>query len=267
MQIKNLSKLKPKKLIVFDMDGTLTPSKSPIEKGMAELLGKLLATHKVAVISGGRIETFNKQFLPHLKFSRDLVSNLYLFPTSGAAFYEYKKGWDKVYSHDLSAKEKERIRKAFNAILKEIDYKQPKKVYGKVLEDRKSQMSFSPLGQEVVTALGKMGVRLKEKWKEQYDPIRLQIAKLLGEELPDLEVRVGGLTTIDVTHKGIDKAYGIRQMEKYLKVKQKDMLFVGDAIYKQGNDFAVTKTKVDYVKVKGPAETKKVIREIIKKSD
>jgi hypothetical protein len=78
---------------------------------------------------------------------------------------------------------------------------------------------------------------------------------------------VGGITTIDVTHKGIDKAYGIRQMEKYLKVKIKDMLFVGDAIYPHGNDYAAVKTGIDYIKVEGPSQTKKVIKEILKKSD
>ncbi len=265
MQIKNLAKLKPKKLIVFDMDGTLTESKSPLEKGMAQLLGKLLENHKVAVISGGRIETFQKQFLPYLKFPKKLLNNLFLFPTSGAAFYNYKNKWGKVYAHDLSTAEKKQIVKAFDEVLEQIDYVAPKKVYGVTLEDRKSQMSFSPLGQEIAAVLGKKGVRMKEEWKKKNDPIRLKIAKLLAKKLPKLEVRVGGITTIDITHKGIDKAYGVRQMEKHLKVPMKDMLFVGDAIYPHGNDYAVTKTKADYVKVEGPKETKKVIEEILKR--
>ena len=48
--------------------------------------------------------------------------------------------------------------------------------------------------------------------------------------LPEFEVRLGGLTSIDVTKKGIDKAYGIRQVKKRLSVPIKEMAYVGDAL-------------------------------------
>lgn len=265
MQIKNLKKLKPKKLIVFDMDGTLTPSKSPLDKDMAGLLVKLLADHKVAVISGGSYQTFQKQFLPYLKKSN--LSDLFLFPVTGTAFYRFKRGWKNVYSLTLSDKEKKKVLESFERVFEKTGYKHPKKVYGKVIEDRGSQMTFSALGQDIVAKLGKKGVALKDKWRRNNHAVKLKMAKLLQKYLPELEVRAAAYTSIDITKKGVDKAYGIRQMEKHLGVKVKDMVFVGDAIFPGGNDYVVTKTKVDYVKVKGPAETKKVIREILKKSD
>ena len=42
-----------KNLIIFDLDGTLAESKSPLDRGDGELLGQLLAVVQVAVISGG----------------------------------------------------------------------------------------------------------------------------------------------------------------------------------------------------------------------
>ena len=42
-----------KSLVVFDLDGTLAPSKSSLDAEMAALLGRLLGIVKVAVISGG----------------------------------------------------------------------------------------------------------------------------------------------------------------------------------------------------------------------
>jgi len=42
-----------KQLVIFDLDGTLTKSKSTIEPEMAELISKLLINRKVAIISGG----------------------------------------------------------------------------------------------------------------------------------------------------------------------------------------------------------------------
>jgi phosphomannomutase len=266
MKITNLKDLKPKKLIVFDLDGTLAESKTSIDSEMIELVRQLLEKKKMAVIGGGKYEIFKWQFVSHLKFKKELLKNLNLFPTSGNSYYRYNSGWKKVYAHNLSAAEKKEIRSVFERIYKEIGYKAPKKVYGEVLEDRKSQLSWSPLGQDIVTVLGKRGLKMKEEWKRKNDPVRLRIAKLAAKYLPNLEVRVGGITTIDVTKKGIDKAYGVRQMEKYLKIKIKDMLYVGDAIYPGGNDYAAVKTGIDYIKIDTPEDTKKIIKYVIERA-
>ena len=265
MKITNLKKIGPKKLIVFDLDGTVAESKTPVDAEMVELIRELLSKKKMAVIGGGKYEIFQWQLASHLKFPKELLRNLSLFPTSGNMFYQYKSGWKKVYSLTLTAAEKKEIRRVFEKIYDEIGYKAPRKVYGEVLEDRKSQLSWSPLGQDIVTVLGKKGLRMKEEWKRKYNPVRLRIAKLAAKYLPDLEVRVGGITTIDVTKKGIDKAYGIKQMQKYLGVKIKDMLYVGDAIYPGGNDYAAVRTGIDYIKIETPEDTKKIIREVLKK--
>lgn len=264
MKITNFKNLNKKKLIVFDLDDTLAQSKTPMDAEMADLVRQLLEKKKMSVIGGGKYEIFKWQFVSQLKFSKTLLKNLFLFPTSGNAFYKYDSGWKNVYSHNLSTAEKKEIRNVFERVYKEIGYKHPKKVYGDILEDRKSQMSFSPLGQDIVTVLGAKGLKMKEDWRTKYDHIRVKIAQLVGKYLPNLEVRIGGITTIDVTMKGIDKAYGVMQMQKHLKIKVKDMLFIGDSIFPGGNDYAVLKTGIDYIKVKGSEDTKKIIREIVK---
>lgn len=263
MKITNYKNINKKKLIVFDLDGTLAESKIPMDSEMAELVKALITHKKVAVIGGGKYELFKWQFLASLKAKGKILENLFLFPTSGNAFYQFKSGWKKVYAHNLSSKEKTDIRAAFEQVYKDINYKHPKKVYGEILEDRITQMSFSPLGQDIATVLGRRGVKMKEQWKAKYDHVRLDLAKRLAKLLPNLEVRVGGITTIDITMKGKDKAYGVRQMEKHLGIKVKDMLYIGDVIFPGGNDYSVLKTKIDYVKVEGPEETKKIIRKIL----
>lgn len=266
MKISNLKKLKSKDLIVFDLDGTLAETKSVMDTEMEQLMARLLAEKKVAVIGGGRYEMFRYQMLNHLKISKVLLKNLFLFPTTSSAFYRYNNGWKKVYSRDLTKQQKNKIRKAFQIALKQIGYKTPKKLYGQVIEDRHAQLTWSAVGQDVVSQLGrKRGIALKEKWKRNNTPLKLKITRLVGKLLPDLEVRAAAYTSIDVTHKGVDKAYGLREIEKILKVKIGKMLFVGDSIFPGGNDYAVTKTPVDYVKVVGPKETKKVIRQLLAK--
>ena len=253
-----------KKLVIFDLDGTLTPSKSAADGVMVELLLGLLEKKKVAVIGGGKYSQFQNQLLSRMPRRDSRLLDFFLFPTTSNAFYRYDQGWKNVYTLDLSREEKKEIRSAFREVFRDVDYVHPKKVYGPTLEDRGTQMSFSPLGQEVVAVLGEKGIRMKEAWKKEHDALRFRMAKLLAEKLPKLEVHVGGLTTIDITRKGIDKAYGVRQIKKMLKISIRDMVFIGDALYAGGNDAAARKSGIDCVSTKGPEETKKIIKKLMK---
>ena len=154
---------------------------------------------------------------------------------------------------------------ACDKVLKEGDYK-PEKAYGEIIENRGSQITWSALGQDVVKILGDKGVELKNKWREENTPLKLKIAKMLQEELSNLEIHAAGYTSIDITKPGIDKAYGLHQIEEHLGIKIENMLFVGDAIFEGGNDYAITKTPVNYVQVKDPQETKAVIKAVLHSS-
>lgn len=263
MNITSLKKLKPKRLIVFDLDGTLAKSKTIMDREMVGLMKELLSSHRVAVIGGGKYGLFKEQLLGPLKPKKELAENLFLFPTTATAFYRYQSGWKKVYYHPLTKAERALIKKTFQRVFQEIGYRHPAKTYGPVIEDRGTQVTFSALGQEIVAQLGKKGLKMKDDWRDKHTDTKLKIARLMQKYLPKLEVRAAGHTSVDITKKGIDKAFGLKQIEKYLKVKIKDMLFIGDAIFPGGNDYAVTKTKVDYIKVKSPEDTKKIIRAIL----
>ena len=83
-----------KKLIVFDLDGTLAESKASLDAEMAKLLTALLGIVKVAVISGGDWPQFEKQVLSNLPHDEHL-KNLSLLPTCGTKFYQYAGGLEK----------------------------------------------------------------------------------------------------------------------------------------------------------------------------
>jgi len=89
-----------KKLIVFDLDGTLARSKSSLDDEMSALLCNLLGIVKVAVISGGNWPQFEEQLLSHLPHDQRLV-NLSILPTCGTKFFRYAGGWEKIYSEDF----------------------------------------------------------------------------------------------------------------------------------------------------------------------
>lgn len=74
---------------------------------------------------------------------------------------------------------------------------------------------------------------------------------------------MGGATSIDITKPGIDKAYGMRKLKKVLGIKISEMIFIGDALFKGGNDYPASTTGADSIQVRDPDETKRVIEAII----
>jgi len=134
-------------MIIFDLDGTLAISKSAIDAQMAELLTALLQKYLVAIITGGDYPQFQKQIFPFLPAQESILKNLYVCPTCATKMYLYRDGdWDKLYSQDLSADQKAAITKALQDAMKEYGFT-PEKVWGEIIEDRGSQVTFSALGQ------------------------------------------------------------------------------------------------------------------------
>jgi phosphomannomutase len=242
-----------KKLIVFDLDGTLAESKSSVDSEMSELLHDLLGIVKVAVISGGDWPQFEKQLLSNLPYDQRLV-NLSLLPTCGTKFFQYAGDWRKIYSEDLTAEEKTRIVSSLRQALDVVGLK-VEKVWGEVIEDRGSQITFSALGQQAP-------LEEKDKWDSDFAK-RKKIKAVLDTFIPEFSVRMGGATSIDVTKPGIDKAYGIGKLREILRISLKEMIFIGDALFVGGNDFPVKEAGVVSISVRGPKETKPVAAAIL----
>lgn len=244
-----------KKVIVCDLDGTLTESKLILSKEMADVLCGVLRRHFLVVISGGAFSQFQKQFLSHFSCSSELMQNLLLFPTSGSTCYKYNNGeWKQIYNEALTSKEREKIKKAFEeAIIESRLDLTP--IYGEIIEDRNSQITFSGHGQEAP-------IEIKENWDKDQSK-RKQITEILKRKIPEFEIRIGGMTSIDVTRQGIDKAYAIQKIESLLNVSDDDIVFVGDALYKGGNDASTKKTGVDYIQEDGPRETIELLRQFM----
>ena len=242
-----------KKLIVFDLDGTLAESKSPLDAEMSILLHELLATVKVAVISGGDWPQFEKQVLSHLP-QDERLKDLSLLPTCGTKFFQYGGAWKKLYSEDFTAEEKSKIVTALRKAVEDADFK-VEKVWGETIEDRGSQITYSALGQHAP-------LKEKSKWDPDYAK-RKKIKALLDAQLPEFSVRIGGATSIDVTKPGIDKAYGVRKLRDILGISLKEMIVIGDAMFPGGNDYPAEQAGVIAIPVRGPEDTKRVIEAII----
>lgn len=251
-----------KKLIAFDLDGTLAPSKSHFDPRMVALFDKLLSKYQVCVISGAKYELFQQQFLTQITSEPDSLKRLHLLPTTGTRYYKFEdKDWHQVYAEDFTEKERDKILKALDNALEKSGYK-VKKTYGPTIEDRGSQITLSPLGQEVVSQLGDKGLEIKESWDPDMK-LRKEIVAIAEKDLPEFNVKVAGLTSIDVTVPGVDKAYGMKKLMEYTGLKKEEILFMGDKIIPGGNDYAVEQMGIDCISVRSWHDTSYAIEGII----
>jgi phosphomannomutase len=242
-----------KKLIVFDLDGTIAESKSSVDPEMSALLRDLIGIVKVAVISGGNWPQFEKQLVWKLPHDANL-ENLSLLPTCGTKFYKYNIGWEKLYSEDFTEAEKEKIVGSLQKAIGLSDVKAATS-WGELIEDRGSQITFSALGQQAP-------LEEKKNWDPDFAK-RKRMKALLDDLIPEFSVRLGGTTSVDITKLGIDKAYGIRKLRDILGIAIDEMIFVGDALFPGGNDYPAKEAGVASIQVRDSNETKRVIEAII----
>ena len=242
-----------KRLVIFDLDGTLAESKLPLDAEMATLLTQLLDVVRVAIISGGAWTQFKQQVLSHLH-QDERLKDLSILPTCGTQFYRYDGAWQKLYSEDLSADEKQEIINGLNKAIDQSGFRAGKH-WGDLIEDRDSQITFSALGQ-------KAPLEEKKKWDPDFKK-REKIKEVLRPLIPAFSIQLGGSTSIDVTRPGIDKAYGVKKLQEILGIAIRDMIFVGDAIFPGGNDYPAKQAGVVSVEVRDPHETKRVIETAI----
>jgi HAD superfamily hydrolase (TIGR01484 family) len=243
-----------KKIIVFDLDGTLAPGKQSIDAIMGHLLADLLMRCSVAVISGGDWPQFEKHLVNNLPTS-SVLTRLFLLPTSGTKLYRYESGWKMIYADSLQAGEREAVLAALENALAKTDFRD-QKGSGEVIEDRGSQITFSGLGQQAPADA-----------KAAWDPAARKRSKLkadLDKLLPDFAIRIDGDTSIDIMRLGVDKASAMKRLSKFSGIERHDMPFVGGALYSGGNDASVRDAGYATIAVKNIEQTKLVIETIIK---
>lgn len=235
-----------KKVIAFDLDDTLAVTKSEISDRMSGLLSRLVEKYDVCIITGGRFEQIEKQVVSRLEVPEHLLGKLHLMPTCGTRYYRYDElnhKWMLQYAEDLSKEQKEKIIGALEMVAKEMGIWCDNPA-GEIIEDRHSQITMSALGQQATP-------EDKYAWAEKFKDVRPVYRDKVAELLPDLEVRIGGTTSTDITLPGVDKAYGMRKLIDALDISKDEILFFGDKLNEGGNDYPVKAMGIDSIAVEG----------------
>lgn len=259
------------KVLAFDLDGTLAESKQPMSARIGGLLCKLSHFHQIAIISGADWPQFQKQVVPVIEKRAGFFT---MYPTCGSKKYRWEEvagagpDWYEVSggAYDFRSAEVEAIIEAIERATEDWAYRPREKIYGPQIENRGTQITFSALGQQAPP-------EVKTGWDARFEKrralktlieYRLQ-ANYGAAELP-YEIKMGGATSIDITMKGIDKAFAIRRIADHKwfgGLREEDILFIGDAMEEGGNDWAATKTNCRWLRTSGVEETERILERIL----
>ena len=225
---------------------------------MGGLLAQLLEKYDVCVISGGTYDIFLQNVVTRLEAPAHLLGKLHLMPTCGTRYYRYDElaeEWKLQYANDLSSDQKKRIIEALESTAKEMGIWEENPA-GEIIEDRESQITHSALGQQATP-------EAKYAWAEKYKDVRPVFRDKVAEKIPDLEVRIGGTTSTDVTLPGVDKAYGMEKLIDALDISRDEILYMGDKLDEGGNDYPVKAMGIDTIAVEGWETTAYAIEGIL----
>lgn len=238
----------PYKLVAFDLDGTLAPSKGEVSKEISSLINKLSSLTLVSIISGGSFHQYEKQLLGNLESSKNII----LLPGEGSERFEYRGGnWEMTGKISFPTDVKKAVIKVLREIISSGLYEIPADPYGDYIEDRDTEIAFSALGQDA--PLDKKEVWDRDRSKRQ------KIKKAIEEKIKGVTVSIAGTTSIDILPGDFNKAKGLLALANQLGIANEEVVFIGDAIVPGGNDYSVSEAGIECIKVNSPEDTEKVI--------
>jgi len=226
--------------IFFDMDGTVTRSRTRITAPMKQMLDSLTASGRdVIIISGADAGQIKNQVTDITGFFLAQNGNHAVRTPEGAMLWE----------ENLTERERVEIMTHIRT-LPHFDVEDEHDL----VHDRGSQIAYSFIGHNEAI----------EK-KEAFDPGGKKRAGMLNMHplvSDTVEVKIGGTTTLDYFKKGRHKGFNVMRLVAYEGWVKEDCLYIGDALFLGGNDEAVIGV-IDTLQVKNPEETAKRIEEVL----
>ncbi|OGL72343.1 hypothetical protein A3D72_04660 [Candidatus Uhrbacteria bacterium RIFCSPHIGHO2_02_FULL_57_19] len=218
------------KHIFFDLDSTLTPSRAEILPEHKPLFEKLCEKFDVVVITGGA-ETQIKKQLPI-----ENVGRYYMLSQQGN--HAIAKDGTLLWHEAVSAEQEEAVKKFALKLTEDF-----RAVKGWVMPMRDD--TFENRGSQFASSV--LGFHAPNKEKYAADPDQsIRRALLAGhpKELAALrevgiEAMPAGTTTIDFILAGRHKGYNITRFIERMGWKKEDCIYIGDALFKGGNDESV----------------------------
>ena len=202
---------------LFDVDGTLTPSRQEIDTNFKTFLCTFMLQNKVSFVTGSDYSKTEEQLGRYLT-----QQSRFNFNCSGNSITKYEKPFTEVlYESEWTPSQELRTFLSNTLRLSNCPTKT-----GSHIEKRPGSINFSIVGREATLQQRQSYVQYDNEWNE-----RKTIQKLIESNFPDVSAVVGGETGIDIFEKNKDK----RQVLQYIP-EEETVLFFGDMMQQGGND-------------------------------
>ena len=203
---------------IFDVDGTLTPSRRRMDQDFAVWFSKFCETHAVYLVSGSDRPKTIEQVGEYIYHKCKCV-----YQCSGNDVY---KGDKNIRTNDWVLPDL--ARHFLINCLHETDFSIRT---GNHIEERPGMVNYSVVGRNATTEQRQAFV----DW-EARNRSRHQTADAFNIMFPDLQATIGGDTGIDIAPRGADKSQILSDFKNTDK-----LLFVGDKCSEGGNDYTIAK--------------------------
>ena len=201
-------------IYVFDVDGTLTPSRDTIDSDFESYFVNWAISRNVHLITGSDYEKTLEQV------GIDVV-------TAVSAVHNCAGNSIWVKGNEKSSNEWTIPGDAKAWLRNKLSESKFTLRTGQHIEERCGLVNFSTIGRGASKIERQIYVKFDKLYKE-----REQIAKEFNAQFPELEAAIGGETGIDIYQKGRNKA----QLLSYLG-EVEELIFFGDAMEEGGNDW------------------------------
>lgn len=219
-----------KKLICFDLDGTLTQHKTPLSDANRAVLDKLGERYKLVMCGGGGCERIYNQ-MNH--YPIDIMGN-------------YSMQESRVVDGQLQIIRQEHVSVDTAYVLTTCDYLRRKYGY---TDYKGESVEFHPSG---MMTFALIGTKAEAEDKLAFDPDKkkrqvmfLEVCQLFK----DYAVFIGGTTSFDLAEKKFNKYAATMRYAGEHGFKKDEVLFVGDDFGDGGNDSHVRLYGMDYIQI------------------
>ncbi|EDK43439.1 Phosphomannomutase 1 [Lodderomyces elongisporus] len=246
------SKEDPSTLVLFDVDGTLTPARLTISEEMKQKLEKLRSKVVIGFVGGSDLSKQVEQLGPNVLNDFD-----YCFSENGLTAYKLGKQLaSQSFINWLGEDKYNKLVKFILRYLSDIDIPIRR---GTFIEFRNGMINVSPVGRNASTQ-----ERNDFEAFDKIHHIREKLVDALRENFKDfgLTYSIGGQISFDVFPTGWDKTYCLQHVESE---GFKNIHFFGDKSYKGGNDYEIYEDpRTIGHAVNSPADTIKILNELFK---
>ncbi|KAH3903237.1 phosphomannomutase SEC53 SCDLUD_000858 [Saccharomycodes ludwigii] len=240
----------PETLVLFDVDGTLTPARLTVSDEVREALVKLRKKVCIGFVGGSDLSKQVEQLGPNVLQDFD-----YCFSENGLTAYRLgHKMASQSFINWLGEEKYNKLAKFMLRYLSDIDLPVRR---GTFIEFRNGMVNVSPIGRNASTQ-----ERCDYEKFDKAHKIREKMVEALKKEFPDygLTFSIGGQISFDVFPTGWDKTYCLQHVAKD---GFKTIHFFGDKTFKGGNDYEIYEDpRTIGHAVNSPVDTVRILNEL-----